>query len=274
MKTKSIILLAGILMLSAFDLSAGEVVASKKYVTTRVDIKQFENITIQGSPDVIFTQKKGKPSLEIYGSDNIVPLLETVVEGGTLYVRFKKNTSIRKTGTLEVRVTGEDLKNVKIIGSGDFVFTNALKTDEFGVEIRGSGDVRGKGLAVSKLSLSVQGSGDISFPDVHAGILDIKVNGSGDISLTGIQTDSASVLVNGSGDISLSGTGNTASYKVNGSGDIKAANFIVTDVKASIAGSGDISCHATGKLEGSVRGSGEVSYKGNPEVSFSGLRKL
>lgn len=270
----SIFLLAGIAMLSSCNLSAQEVVASKKNVTTRVEVGQFENITIQGSPDVIFTQKKGKPSIEIYGSDNIVPLLETVVENGTLYVRFKKNTSIRNTGELEVRVASEDLKNVKIIGSGDFILASALKTDEFGVEIRGSGDVRGKGFTVSRLALSVQGSGDISFPDVDAGILDITVNGSGDITLSGIRTDSANMVVNGSGDISLSGTGNTASYKVNGSGDIDAAGFVVTDAKVSIAGSGNISCHATGKLEGSVRGSGEVSYKGNPEVSFSGLRKL
>ena len=48
------------------------------------------------------------------------------------------------------------------------------------------------------------------------------------------------------------------------------------DFDARISGSGSIRCYATENLTGGVSGSGNVAYKGNPQINFSkrGLQKL
>lgn len=276
MKVKSILFLACVFMLCTPIASAQRVKASKKYVTTNVKTERFDSIVLQGSSDITFTQKKGEPSVEIYGSDNIIPLLETVVENKTLYIRFKKNTNIRNIGTLKIGVTNDDLKGLKIQGSGDVRIADGLETESLSLEVYGSGDIKGKSLSAGALSITVKGSGDVSFSGVRAGSLKVQIHGSGDISLSDAQVGTAVAQTNGSGDISLSGTGGNASFATKGSGDIEARNFVVAIVNAEIRGSGDISCHATDKLTGKVSGSGEISYKGDPEISFAakGLRKL
>ena len=67
-----------------------------------------------------------------------------------------------------------------------------------------------------------------------------------------------------------------AEYHIAGSGDINATELKVDNVNARISGSGSIRCYATENLTGGVSGSGNVAYKGNPQINFSkrGLQKL
>lgn len=48
--------------------------ASKNYVTKNIKVDNFTGLNLAGSPDVIYTQKAGKPEVEVYTSDNIVPI--------------------------------------------------------------------------------------------------------------------------------------------------------------------------------------------------------
>lgn len=79
------------------------------------------------SSDIVYTQKQGAPTVQIYGPDNIVELMETSVSGRTLTIKFKKNTSIRNSGKLEIRVSSPSLKHLSIYGSGNTTFTNGIK---------------------------------------------------------------------------------------------------------------------------------------------------
>lgn len=248
-------------MLLAFSVTAcaqHEVTGSKNYITKQVTVGNFEGIRLQGSPDVIYTQKAGVPSVEIYGSDNIVPLIETYVEGGNLVVRYKKNTRIRNIGKLEVRVSAPALKQMAISGSGDITLKNGMTTS-------------------GNLALSISGSGDIDGNKIKCNVLSVKVTGSGDIALKDVQATGVEMHVTGSGDIDMAGKCTDAEYSISGSGDINGANLKANNVAARISGSGVIKCYATQTLRGKVSGSGDVAYKGSPQtIEFSkrGLRKL
>lgn len=50
--------------------------ASKNYVTKDIKVDNFTKLSVAGSPDVTYTQKSGKPTVEVYTSDNIVDLLD------------------------------------------------------------------------------------------------------------------------------------------------------------------------------------------------------
>lgn len=233
------------------------VTASKNYITKNINVSNFNGIKLIGSSDIICKQSDGKPSVQIYGSDNIVELMEISVENGTLIVKLKNNVSIQNNGKLEVRVSSPELNSLDIYGSGDITLSNGIKSDkDIDIAIHGSGDIDGDPISCKQLSISIYGSGDINLNNIKSMQTRVKISGSGDITLTG----------------------NTqkAEYSISGSGEITASLLKATNVSAHVSGSGDIECHAIKQLTGKVSGSGEVGYKGNPEIDFSkkGLYKL
>ena len=235
------------------------VTGSKNYITKKVNVGSFEGIKVQGSADVIYTQKAtGMPEVEIYGSDNVIPLLETYVENGNLLIKFKKNTMIRNRGKLEVRITAPAIHLLAISGSGNVMLKNGISTDR-------------------DLAMSITGSGDIDGNKIKCNHFSAKISGSGDIDLKGIEAGDTEMRISGSGDIDVAGKCRSAAYSISGSGDINGVNLKAAHVNARISGSGAIRCYATESLQGKVSGSGDVAYKGNPktiEFSKRGLRKL
>lgn len=247
MKTSLLALLATglFLILTANSCLQGKhVTGSKNYLTKKVEIGHFNEIKLLGSANVTYHQGS-QNYIEIYGSDNIIPLLETYVDGNALIVKYKKNVTIWK-GKLEVKVFSPDLNKLTINGSGDIRFTNGIQTKE-------------------DISLSINGSGDIKGEKFKCRRMAVSISGSGDVKLQQIESEECTASIAGSGDIDLSGKTFNAEYKIAGSGNIGAGNLKSENVSASTAGSGSISCYASGKLTARVTGSGDIAYRGNPQ---------
>lgn len=255
-------------------LGGKEVKASKNYVTKQIKVSDFNQIAVSGSLDVSYTQQSGKPKVEIYTSDNIVDLLDIYVKNGKLNLGFKKNVKV-SYNKLEIRVTSEDLNAVNVAGSGDFKFTNGLKTDQLKMNVAGSGDITASNIQCSQeFTANVAGSGDIECKQLKAADMDISVAGSGDLKIENAQVTLANASVAGSGTVKISGSADKANYSVAGSGDLYASDFKVQDISASVAGSGDIKCHAVEHLKARVSGSGTIGYKGNPELDYPEKKKV
>lgn len=255
-------------------LGGKEVKASKNYVTKQIKVSDFDQIAVSGSLDVTYTQQSGKPKVEIYTSDNIVDLLDIYVKNGKLNLGFKKNVKV-SYNKLEIRVTSEDLNAVNVAGSGDFKFTNGLKTDQLKMNVAGSGDITASNIQCSQVfTANVAGSGDIECKQLKAADMDISVAGSGDLKIENAQVTSANASVAGSGTVKISGSADKANYSVAGSGDLYANDFKVQNISASVAGSGDIKCYAVEHLKARVSGSGTIGYKGNPELDYPEKKKV
>ena len=245
-------------------LGGKEVKASKNYVTKQIKVSDFNQIAVSGSLDVTYTQQSGKPKVEIYTSDNIVDLLDIYVKNGKLNLGFKKNVKV-SYNKLEIRVTSEDLNAVNVAGSGDFKFTNGLKTDQLKMNVAGSGDITASNIQCSQeFTANVAGSGDIECKQLKAADMDISVAGSGDLKIENALVTSANASVAGSGTVKIRA----------GSGDLYASDFKVQDISASVAGSGDIKCYAVEHLKARVSGSGTIGYKGNPELDYPEKKKV
>lgn len=255
-------------------LGGKEVKASKNYVTKQIKVSDFDQIAVSGSLDVTYTQQSGKPKVEIYTSDNIVDLLDIYVKNGKLNLGFKKNVKV-SYNKLEIRVTSEDLNAVNVAGSGDFKFTNGLKTDQLKMNVAGSGDITASNIQCSQVfTANVAGSGDIECKQLKAADMDISVAGSGDLKIENALVTSVNASVAGSGTVKISGNADKANYSVAGSGDLYANDFKVQNISASVAGSGDIKCHAVEHLKARVSGSGTIGYKGNPELDYPEKKKV
>lgn len=253
-----------------------KVVGSSNYVKKDIKVDNFKKISVAGSPDVFFTQKSGRPEVEVYTSDNIVDLLDIKVKDNTLYIGFKKNVSVSYK-KLEISVSAETLNGISVAGSGDIWLKNGLKTnDDLSISVAGSGDVKGSDIKCNDLKITVAGSGDINVNTIKCNNLKSSIAGSGDMVLKNVTAIDTQASVAGSGTATITGTTETADYSVAGSGDLFTSDYQAKRVSASVAGSGDIKCYATEFLKVRTSGSGSVGYKGNPELDYpkKGLYKL
>ena len=114
--------------------------------------------------------------------------------------------------------------------------------------------------------VSLSGSGDIIGKDkINADHFETSVSGSGDIELE-VFSNSLKAAVAGSGDVVLKGSTKTFEAAVAGSGDISAYNLKSDKADVKVSGSGDIEVTAAKELKARVSGSGDVSYRGNPNI--------
>lgn len=220
-----------------------------------IEIKNFEEIALYGSPKVIYAQGP-KCSVRIKADETIIDLAEAYSDGKTLSLSRKGNniqTNIGlfdflrgiKKGSFEkgeviFYVTSPDLTAVTLSGSGDFVSNKKVDTD--------------------KLSLCLRGSGDIHFTDIICDQFESNLMGSGDIDIDCLETLTSNLQLRGSGDIEVSQQKvRQTELNVIGSGDIKVNCIDCDIINASVTGSGDITISGdVKKVNKSIRGSGDI----------------
>ena len=230
-------MLAVLMFLFITGMQAQTVTPSKKYITKELNnVSNFSSIKVLGSTDVEYRQSSGsKTEISIYGSDNLVDLLEVSTANGVLQVNIKMGVKI---------LSGE--RRLKVIASSPSLDEVDIKGVDLTLNITGSGDIEAENLQYTNLSAYIKGSGDIDVKNVKG---------------TTVKT-----IVSGSGDVNIKGTAKWAALTVNGSGDISADKLAATEVIATVSGSGDISCYASKQLDAKVSGSGDIEYKGNPTI--------
>jgi hypothetical protein len=177
--------------------------------------------------------------LRIETDDNLLPLVETVVEGGKLRIRSADKTNL-KTKTLNITVNLINLNGVSIAGSGEII-ADRIKTEKFSSSISGSGDVKIAMLEATTVKASIAGSGDFTAAG-KVGELDVSVAGSGDVRAGKLEAGKVRVSIAGSGDVSV---------------------WARDELKTSIAGSGDIRYYGQPTVKSSKAGSGSVKSMGN-----------
>ncbi len=249
MKNLKITLMLTMLLLFVVEMQAQTVTPSKKYITREVNnVTDFNSIRVLGSPDVEYRQSnEAKTTVHIYGSDNLVDLLDVATVNGVLQVKMKEGVRIlHGERRLKVIASSPSLVRVDVQGSADVDLLGTIGENDIQLNVIGSGDIDAENLQVDNITATVKGSGDINLKNVKATQVHLQVNGSGDIEIVG--------------------TTQKAVLNLSGSGDISADKLIANQVSATVAGSGDIECYASQQLDATVSGSGDIEYKGNPST--------
>lgn len=238
------------------DWSNKVVKANGNYVTKTIYPRDFNHIVLQACNEVEYTQQPGKPAVEVYTSENILEVMDIKVKGATLYIGWKEGYNVRYND-LTVRINSAALQEVNILGSGEFDFKNGLESDQLKLSVAGSGSIEGNGFNCTRR-------------------MECSIAGSGSISLEGLQTPKIDTSIAGSGEMELKGAAEKAAYDIAGSGEMECEDLEVQNMYVSIAGSGDVTCFAVKTLKVDIGGSGNVRYKGNPELDVPkrGVRKL
>jgi len=220
-------------------ISGGRIVqGSGKLQQQTREVASFNGLAMN-LPGQVTLRLGERESVSIEADDNLLPLIDTVVENGTLRIRgSKRNTSLRSS-KLKIVVTARQVERISVGGSGN---------------------VEARGLHGDKLRFDVGGSGSITATELDSGALAVSIGGSGSFHGSG-KTQQLTASIGGSGQIEAGRlAANTVQVSIGGSG---AADVWASDaLSVNIGGSGEVRYVGDPALSRSIQGSGGVRRLG------------
>ena len=202
---------------------------------------------------------------KVYGSGTVVSEERQVPFFNQIHLKGTGKVILTRSASQSVRIKTDDnimphilteVENGKLVISQEAknlrptVLTLYISaTNLEGISISGSGDIIGnEGFDSESFYADIAGSGDISVI-VSANRLESNISGSGSIY--------------------LSGSANSYDATITGSGDVDAFELQTRDSLVVITGSGNCRVNVSDLLRAKITGSGDVLYKGHPEMSKS-----
>ncbi len=205
--------------------STEKITGNNKVTKQTRTVENYDRVSVTGMMEVLLISGK-EGRIDLEAESNLMEYIETEVSGGHLKISVKKGVNLQPSRNNPIKL---------VVPFEDLD------------------------------ALALTGSGKIRNSDViKAQNFKVSLTGSGDMDLNLIN-ETLSGSITGSGDVKM--RGNTRDFKasVTGSGDFQAYELKADKVDANITGSGDIQITAVNELNGRVSGSGDITYRGNPE---------
>jgi len=229
-------LVANTALAATLIVNGGSVIeGSGKVAEEARSVAGYSRLLLSGPMDVQL-KHSGAEKVVVRADDNIVPLIDTRVEGGKLIVETKQGASFRTRNKIVVLVDFKQLDAVFLHGSGD-VLADDIKAGIFEGTIKGSGNVKIGKLDADTVAISIAGSGNFDARG-RAGKVGVVIEGSGDVRVEDLQAKSAAVRIAGSGDTLVNAS---------------------ESLQARISGSGNVRYRGNPQVEKKVEGSGSVT---------------
>lgn len=214
---------------SPLDWIVGEKVRGNGKVRTQPrELAHFTGMSLS-LPAQVELRIGNSEGISIETDENLLPLIDTGIENGTLKIRAAKKNMNLQPSTMKIVVQARQVERIALGGSGS---------------------VRSEPLRGGSMQFDVGGSGSIDIKSIDGDTVTVTVGGSGNIKTGG-------------------GSAKTLSVSIGGSGDVDAGKLAASQASASVAGSGTATVWARDALSVTIAGSGDVNYYGDPKVSKS-----
>lgn len=176
-----------------FSMNFGGVKGSGNLQTEKRALADFTAIEVGGAFEVEVVAQK-EFSVEIEADDNLLPLIETEVRGGTLEISTKQRISSKQR--LRVRISAPNIESVQVSGASKLSLAN-LKNDSLKVDLSGASKVRVDG-ETRNLEIEMSGASKVDAENLKAENVTVDASGA----------SSAAVSVSGDLKADLSGASN------------------------------------------------------------------
>ncbi len=201
------------------------------------DIQGFDKLYIEDNLTVFLTQDTNF-SVKVEGGKNIVPLIKTELNNGTLIIKNNNRCNWTRSydKPLNVYVSMPVINTITMDGTGKIVGTNTITTDTIDVQVKNSGDIE---LTVNnkKIISRMHGSGDVT---LHGTTIDhfSDIGGAGYLQCENLFTaytylhtytlglcyvrcsNSIDCKIDYKGDVYCYGNPSLVTKKINGSGQL------------------------------------------------------
>lgn len=207
-----------------FNTNESIITGNKVLTSDTFNLSTFTKLASNGNFDVIIAQGT-QSKIVIEGDENIVKLVEVNVSGNTLHV-----------GMMSSNIKIRSKKNIQL-----YIITPQL------IEIDNKG------------VLNVNCADDLLI------VPSISINNKGVLTgLLNLQTNKIAVNSQGAGEFSLKGTTMDLSITTKGAGSISADSLPAQNVNIDLSGAGNVAVNALESLDVTIKGVGNVTYKGSP----------
>jgi hypothetical protein len=180
-------------------------------------VTDFTEVSLSGL-GILTIELTDRQSLSIEAEDNILPWIETKLEGERLTIGFKEGADIFPTKVIRYNLTAVNLDAIDLSGAGSIEAKDVL-VDHLEVSISGAGSLTVSG-SVDHQDIMLSGLGSYRARDLASNTAEIIVSGAGN----------ATIRVTGRLEATISGAGNVTYYgdpvieaDVTGLGRVKAA---------------------------------------------------
>ena len=190
---------------------------------------------ISSSGDFMVTVTPGSEySVEVTAESNLLPYIETNVNGSELKIRTRGVRSLRQNLPIVVNITCPELSGLELSGSG-LITTGAYDSNRFKINVSGSGNIDTR-VNADQIKANISGSGIINL-EGDALETEFVISGSGKIKAYNLDQDDCKATISGSGDMYIS-VYESLSANISGSGRVYYVGHPV--ISTSISGSGNV----------------------------------
>lgn len=176
-----------------FSMNFGGVKGSGNVQTEKRELVNFKAIEVGGAFEVEVVAQK-EFSVEIEADDNLLPLIETEVRGGTLEISTKNRISTKQR--LRIRISAPNVESLQVSGATKVSLAN-LKNDSLKIDLSGASKVKVDG-ETRDLEVEMSGASKVDAENLKAENVTVDASGA----------SSAAVSVSGDLKADLSGASN------------------------------------------------------------------
>lgn len=211
------------------------------------------NNTVRGDGNVI----KHEVSIGVYDEIKIEGAADIVYQSKpdeAAFLEIEADDNI--VPLVEVEVKGKTL-NIKVkesINPSRFtIHTNSPTLKR--IECKGASNIDLKGSIIGE--------------DIKA-----EMKGTGNLTAENLGYKKGEFKIQGAGNMTIGGQIQKAKYEISGTGDIDAITLVATELECKLKGTGNMNVNVTDKMEIEISGTGNVSYKGNPQITKQKIKGL
>ncbi len=181
--------------------------------TEKRDVGAFTSIDVSGAYEVSIVSQKS-PGLEIEGDENILPLVDTYVKDGTLYINSERGFNVKKA--IKLRITTTDLQGVSSSGASQITLEN-VKNEQLVIQTSGASKIEAAGETKS-LEIESSGASKVDVQDLRASRVKVSMNGAGRAQV--YATEEVNAEANGASNITYYGDPKVVNKSASGAGSI------------------------------------------------------
>jgi hypothetical protein len=176
-------------------------------------IAEFTRIVVAGAYQIKWTG--GNSTLNITADQNLLPLIKTSVNNGTLQIDSKDN--LRPTKTITITLSSASLAEVRLTGANSFKASQITGTD-LKLECTGASNITVDG-SVTNLRANLTGASKLNAKSLKTQTATLSLLGASNADVT--VTDSLKASVTGAGSLTYSGNPKSVEKNVTGAGSIR-----------------------------------------------------
>ncbi len=262
------------------------IVGSGKPATETRSVGAFDRLSLQDGVTAT-VRRGGAQNIAITADDNIVALIETKLQGTTLVVRVRPNTSMRTKSPIAVAIDYTKLEHLKVsdgvraevdtltgpavsvkVADGASLALAGIEAQSVEVSVADGASARIKSISRAEQHKYIVSDGArLDIDSTNGGRASVSVSDGARFSVRGLNASEVDLKVSDGAKAKLAGNAVSQIYAASDGAFIDARELKGASVSARIADASSLDAGHVERLDVQVQDGGSVRYEGQPSIN-------